>query len=110
MSALADTMFMKNRDWRDRLADAIDDSGKSKRQVSLASDNGPGYVHSILSEGKDPTISKLIGVCKAIPASPLFIIHGVSVTPEQEAVITALEEAPELTDSVLSILTARSGS
>lgn len=95
---------MKKDSWRERLEKALDESGKSKRQVSLDSGNGPGYVHSILAEGKDPTITKLIGVCKAVPVSPLYIIHGVNVTPEQQEVITALENAPELTDSILSIL------
>lgn len=101
---------MLNEDWKSRLATSIEDSGKSKRQVALDSGNGAGYVHSILSEGKDPTITKLIAVCRAVPVSPLYIIHGINVTPLQEAIITALDENPHKAESILSLLSAQAES
>lgn len=54
---------MGNDDWRARLQKAIDDSGMSYRAVSLAANKGPGYIHSILNEGKYPSVVNLIAVC-----------------------------------------------
>lgn len=110
MSAKADNIPMENETWKSRLADAVNASDKSKRQISLDSGNGPGYVHSILSEGKDPTITKLIGVCRAVPASPLYIIHGLNVSPLHEQIITALEGNPDMAANVLAILGSKPAS
>lgn len=95
---------MENTAWRTRLEAALKEKGLSKRKVSLDSGNGPGYVHSILSEGKDPTIEKLTSVCAAAGLSMSYILYGFNVTPEDEAVISALHESPEKRAAVLTLL------
>ena len=55
--------------WRQRLSDALDESGKSKRAVSLAIGASPGYLHGILTEGKDPTIGMLAAICEQLGVS-----------------------------------------
>lgn len=91
---------------RARLASAIEATGKSKRRVSLDSGNGAGYVHSILGEGKIPTVEKLAEVCAAVPVSLSWVMYGVSMSPETERLIRLLEENPEKRDSVLALLSS----
>ena len=97
---------MNSSDWRDRLATAITESGKSKRSISQASGNGPGYVHSILSEGKEPTINKLMAVCEAIPVSVVFVLHGHDVTPEDEELLEHLRRHPSKREAIQRLLSS----
>ncbi len=92
--------------WRERLRAAIEESGKSARAVSLASGAGPGYVHSILKEGKDPGIESLFAVCDAIPPSPLRILLGVEALPEDTEILKALHENPHARAAILALLGA----
>lgn len=103
-SSIEDELFMENSEWRDRLAQAIKLSGKSKRAVSLTSGNGPGYVHSIISEGKDPTISNLIAVCDAVPVSIINILHGADITPEDAALLKILKADPEKMGAIQKLI------
>ena len=83
--------------WRDRLERALKDRHISKRAASLAAEMGPGYVHSILSEGKEPTVENLIKVCVANGVSPTAVIFGYAVTPEIEELSRLYEAAPDQT-------------
>lgn len=85
------------RTWRDRLKAALKDRNISKRAASLAAEMGPGYVHSILSEGKEPTIDNLVRLCEANSISPTFVIFGYSVTPEIEELTRLYQSAPDQT-------------
>lgn len=82
----------------------------SKRAVSLAAGLGAGYVHSILAEGKDPTIEKLMDVCAVIGASPSFILYGLDIMPEDAEIIGAMRSDPTTRDAVLALLRARKAS
>lgn len=93
--------------WRIRLRDAIKASGMSDRDVSLSAGFGAGYIHSILGEGKDPTVGKLMGVCEVIGASPTFILYGIDVSQEDADVIAAMRESPDMRDAVLTLLRNR---
>lgn len=104
MSSIADIISMDTITWRVRLEAALKERGLSKRAVSLDSGNGPGYVHSILSEGKEPTIEKLSSVCRAAGVSMSYILYGYNISPEDEAVIEALHESPEKRSAVLTLL------
>ncbi|TMV68149.1 XRE family transcriptional regulator [Thioclava sp. BHET1] len=101
---------MANEDWRARLSDAVAKSGRSKRSISLEAGLGAGYVHSILTEGKDPTINKLVEVCNAIGASVSYILYGVEVMPEDAEILRALQSDPITRDAVLALLRARKAS
>jgi len=95
--------------WRKRLSDAVASSDKSKRAISLDSKNGPGYVHSILSEGKEPTIEKLMSVCDAVPVSSMYVIFGVNVDASDLELLKALEGNPHRRAGILAILDAKAG-
>lgn len=104
MSAMADTIAMINDGWRGRLMAALTEKKMSKRAVSLQAGGGAGYLHSILAEGKDPTIGKLMAVCEVLGASPTYILYGVDVRPEDAEVISAMRESPLTRDAVLALL------
>lgn len=95
---------MADEEWRDRLRIAFENSGKSKRSVSLASKNGPGYLHSILSEGKEPTVGNLIALCKQLDVSAAYILHGFEVTPAEEGLLKAIKENPSKSGAIFSLL------
>lgn len=93
--------------WRQRLAAALEQKGMSKRRASLDSGNGPGYVHGILNEGKDPTIDKLTSLCETLGVSATYILYGIDVTPEDEKILTPLKDNPDAREGIISILQSR---
>ncbi len=95
---------IKNDDWRCRLAEAIKKSGKSERAVSLAAGKGPGYVHSILKEGKDPTLDNLIAICGIVGVSLPYIVYGYNISSEAEEILSLIEKSPQARDGILKIL------
>lgn len=110
ISALADNAAMDDAAWRNRLAAAVKASGMSKRAISLAAKAGAGYVHSVLVEGKDPTVEKLMAVCEVIGASPTYILYGVDVRAEDAEIISAMRDSPATRDAVLALLKHRQAS
>ncbi|MEH3111531.1 MAG: helix-turn-helix transcriptional regulator [Agrobacterium cavarae] len=95
---------MENTDWRARLRDAMERRGMSAREVSLAAGKGQGYLHSILKEGKDPTVDNLVAVCKVLDVTLAEIIYGIEMSPETAEILSLLEGSPEARDGVLKIL------
>jgi len=105
---ISDNVGMGNETWRDRLTAALIEQKKSMRQVSLDAGLGPGYVHSILKGGKDPTIDLLLKVCEAAEVSLPWVISGVNVTPEVEALLAELSAAdPVQRRAMLTLLRSK---
>ncbi|BEV47316.1 helix-turn-helix transcriptional regulator [Afipia carboxidovorans] len=77
--------------WKDRLAAGIEAKGKSQREVSLAAGKGPGYVNSLINEGKDPTVDNLLRVCEAAGVSLYYVLYGVEMDREAEEIIRLLK-------------------
>lgn len=90
--------------WKTRLEEALEKSGRSKRSVSLAAGLGPGYVHSILKEGKDPTIENLIAVANALEVSLSYLLYGYDVSKETEEILSLLEKRPQQRAAILQLL------
>ncbi len=110
MSSLADIVYMRHDSWRDRLTAAITKSGKSLRAVSLEAGLGPGYVHSILKDDKDPTIDRLLAVCDAVPVSPIHVLLGVEAAPDDVTILRELHANPTARAGILAILRGPAGS
>lgn len=87
---MADSKEMGTQEWQKRLEAEIANCGKSQREVSLAAGLGPGYVHSILRENKDPTIGNLTKVCQALNISVYRVLGGFEMTPEDEELLRLL--------------------
>lgn len=96
---------MAHREWKARLEAEIKRQNRSMRDVSLKAGKGPGYVHSILVGGKDPTIDNMIDVCNALGVSLSHILYGINASPETEEILALLEEAsPGHREGILKIL------
>jgi transcriptional regulator with XRE-family HTH domain len=76
-----------NEAWRARLLEAVSKSKKSKRQVSLEAGLGAGYLHSILKDGKDPTVANLMKVCDKLNVSLWSILYGADISAEDEELL-----------------------
>ena len=95
---------MQDSDWRKRLSEAVEKSDKSMRAISIAAGNGHGYVHSVLKEGKDPTVDNLIRICGVLDVSLTHILYGVDMTAETEEIIRLIEGNPQRRAGILQIL------
>ena len=82
-------------DWRRRLEVAIKDSGKSLREISLVAGKGPGYLHSVFMEGKEPTVANLLKICQAVDVSVYSVLVGFEMTPYNEAFLKLLSLADD---------------
>lgn len=89
---------------RRRLEAGLAARGLSRRQASLAAGLGPGYVHSILREGKEPTVTSLARVCAAAGLSLSYVLLGLEISPQTERLMQRLEAQPDKRDSLLNLL------
>lgn len=104
-AGIVDISGMKDELWKKRLEAGMRDRKMSKRAVSLKAGLGPGYVHSILKEGEDPTINNLIDVCAAAGLSLSWVLFGVEISRSTEEIVKTLEAAPlHRREAILSIL------
>ncbi|WP_208436278.1 XRE family transcriptional regulator [Bartonella phoceensis] len=91
--------------WRQRLSAALKKSGRSKRSISLAAGKGAGYLHSILTEGKEPTIESLARICHEINVSMNYVLYGQGVSPEDKEFIELISKlSPEERQAILTLL------
>ena len=84
-------MSKKPETWQDRLASELEAKEKSMREVSLAAGKGAGYVHSLLTDGKNPRVENLLKVCEAANISLYYVLYGVKVDRELEEIIRLLQ-------------------
>ena len=101
---------MENENWRDRLTAAIKEKNISLRKVSLASGKGAGYLHSILVEGKDPSIDNLAEVCRIVGVTLPYVLYGYSISPQAERLLRLFEARPEMREGILQLLESQSQS
>lgn len=109
MSSLADTFAMSDDTWCTRLAAAMKEKNLSKRAVSLAAGMGQGYIHSILVEGKDPSVDNLTEVCRIVGVTLPYVLYGYDLTPETERFLRLLEQKPQMREGMLKLLEAETG-
>ena len=108
ISAFADSEKMEDTfdiaDVRKRLKVALKSKGLSMRRVSEDAKLNPGYVHSILSSDREPTIGNLAKICKVADLSLSYVMYGFEMSPETERLISLLEKNPEKRASMLALL------
>jgi transcriptional regulator with XRE-family HTH domain len=81
--------------WRDRLRMALDNSGKSMRAVSIAAGLGENYLHSILGEGKEPSIDRLMKIADTLNISLAWLLYGIEIGPQEERLLRLYAKLPE---------------
>ena len=97
-------------DWRVRLTQKIEESGKSMRAISLACGRGEGYVHSILKDGKNPSAEALAEVCAEVGTSMSYVLYGIERSAEEEEFLKLfLRASPDVRAAILTLLRAKTG-
>ncbi len=89
---------------RKRLLEAQERSGLSFRQVSIQSGNGHGYFHSVVKDGKEPSVGNLARICKVLNVSMSYVLYGYNISPETEKIIQALEDNPSKRAGIFALL------
>lgn len=84
---ITDIVAMKNGQWRNRLIQAIERSGKSQRAIAQAAGLSPGYLGSILKEGKDPSLSRILKVIDQTDASLYWVLYGIEMSKEEQELL-----------------------
>ncbi len=96
---------MKQDGWRERFLAQIEAKDLSQRAVSLRAGRGPGYVNSLLNDGKEPSVDNLIEICNAAGISVYSVLFDVEMSPETEEIVFRLQHAPKETrDALLKLL------
>lgn len=105
---MRDITGMENNDWRMRLAQKIEESGKSLRAISIAIGRGEGYVHSILKDRKNPTAETLGEICTEAGTTLSFVLYGFDISAEDEEFIKLFSQAsPAERDVILALLRSK---
>lgn len=94
-------------DWRGRLQAALKDRGISMRAASIGANLGPGVVNSWFKDGKEPSMSNLLEVCRFAGISSAYVIFGYQITDETARLLKLLEDHPERRDGILQLLQAK---
>ncbi|MBM1556687.1 GIY-YIG nuclease family protein [Sulfitobacter mediterraneus] len=66
--------------WRKIVSDALIEKGLSMRGASLEAGLGKGYLHSVLIEGKDPTLDNFTKICGVLELSAAEVIAAEGAT------------------------------
>ena len=99
---------MENNDWRVRLAQKIEESGKSMRAISIAIGRTPGYVFTIMKDRKNPTAETLAEICTEVGTTLSFILYGFDISAEDEEFIKLFSQAsPAERDVILALLRSK---
>ncbi len=61
---------------RGRLAEMLTQRGKSMRKVSLEIGKSSSYVHSIIKDGKEPSLRNFFEICRVADLDPLTVLFG----------------------------------
>lgn len=76
----------------ERLREAVRQDGRSMRQISIACGLGPSFVSGIVNEGKDPSFTNLMRLCRELRLEPNL---GPQSPPTLATVLAALATLPE---------------
>lgn len=79
---IVDMSISKNADWFARLEAAIAASGKTLRQISLEAGLSHGYMHSLVSGRRAPSVPHLIKICRVLGIAVSEIVDGHPLAPE----------------------------
>ena len=97
-------------DWRVRLSQKIEESGKSMRAISLACGKAPGYVFSIMKEKKNPRAEALAEICAEVGTSVSYVLYGIDISAEGEKFLKLFSQAsPDMRAAILTLLRAITG-
>lgn len=89
---------------RARLLGLLKEHDISMRDASIKGNTTPGYLHSILKTGAEPTVQKLALICEKNGFSLAYVLFGFEISPETERLMALMEKEPQARDGILSLL------
>lgn len=89
---------------RERLLEAVENSGLARREIARRAGVGPGYLTSLLREKKEPGIDRLSRICNVVGVSVAWVMHGYDISPSTEKIMARLQGHPDKHDGILKIL------
>lgn len=81
----------------------------SMRAASLAAGMGPGYVHSIIKEGKDPGVESLLKVCDTLGITLSWLLYGFDIDPTSEKILQIVQGSDERQKAAVLTILENSG-
>ena len=81
--------------WRARLHAAVKASGHSMRAISLEAGLSKHYLHSILVDGKEPTVASVIALAEVLGVSAGELIDGRRMSPETQRLLDVWDGLPK---------------
>lgn len=79
---------------RERLDAEIKRQRRSRTEVSLSSGNSKGYLTGILTRGQAPSVDRLDAICRELNVPMSWVLYGVNLPPNSEAVFDLLADNP----------------
>lgn len=89
---------------RARLVEQLDHKGITMRAASVNANLGPGYVHSVVKDGQEPTVAKLAAICAANDISFSYVVLGVEVSPQTKRLLEMIGRDEKARDGILALL------
>ncbi len=93
---------------RRRLKESLQDKGETMRSASLGAELGESYLAGIITNKRDPQLSKLIAVCDYLDVSLSWVLYGIDLPSVSEEIIQLLAENPDGAENVVALLRAQS--
>lgn len=93
---------------RQRLRDVLEEKDISMRAASIGAGQGESYLAGILSNGRDPQLSRLIAVCDYLDVSLSWVLYGFYLPPGSDEIFRLLSENPDSAENIVALLRAQS--
>lgn len=98
------------KQYKERLKAEIEAQGKSWREVSLAAGLSPGYLFTVFTEGKTPSIEVVVRICDVLGVPVSYIVEGYRRDPKTEEILRLWGQmSPEDRQAFERILKAAQG-
>ena len=79
------------------------------RKVSMGAGLSEGYLHGVLSDGKEMTIGRLMSICSQLNVTSTYILHGIELSADDEEILRELNANPDTLGAVRAVLNAVKG-
>ncbi len=69
-------MLMRTNNWKQKLLDAADRSGRSDREISMAVGVNPSYLNEMRRLGKEPSVPRALALAQELKISLASLFMG----------------------------------
>lgn len=96
-------------EWRERLIEAANKSGRSDRDISLAAGLGPSFMNELRRTDKVPTVKRVLMLAAELNVSLAAVFLGRDdISPQDEEMLAlAHQVSPEEREALLTLWRAR---